>query len=72
MYIMSLVGTRCSQDWLENFHVSKETFTYICDKWLVDSGASSHMTSNKKILTNFCEFKKPEKVDLGEPQLFLL
>ena len=36
------------------------------DKWLVDSGASSHMTSNKKTLANFREFKKPEKVGLGD------
>jgi len=36
------------------------------DKWLVDSGASSHMTCNKKAMTNFHEFKKPEKVGLGD------
>ena len=36
------------------------------DKWLVDSGASSHVTSNKKVMTNFREFKKPEKVGLGD------
>ena len=36
------------------------------DKWLVDSGASSHMTSNKKTLANLREFKKPEKVGLGD------
>ena len=36
------------------------------DKWLVDSGASSHMTQDKELLSDYCEFKKPEKVGLGD------
>ena len=34
-------------------------------KWLVDSGASSHMTWNQKLLTDYKEF---EKVQLGDQQ----
>ena len=32
-------------------------------QWLIDSGASSHMTQEKEVLT---EFEKPEKVELGD------
>ena len=35
-------------------------------KWLVDSGASSHMTWNQKLLTDYEEFETPEKVRLGD------
>ena len=35
-------------------------------KWLVDSGASRHMTREKEQLTNYREFDKPEKVGLGD------
>ena len=30
--------------------------------WLVDSGASSHMTREKELLTDYREFEKSEKV----------
>ena len=36
------------------------------DRWLVDSGASSHMTREKKLLANYREFETPEKVGLGD------
>ena len=36
------------------------------EKWLVDSGASSHMTSNRKLLMDYEEFETPEKVRLGD------
>ena len=36
------------------------------DSWLVDSGASSHMTRNKGLLVNYQEFEVPEKVGLGD------
>ena len=36
------------------------------DKWLVDSGASSHMTCNKELLVDYHEFDSPEKVGLGD------
>ena len=36
------------------------------DKWLVDSGASSHMTREKEILSDYRQFEKPEKVGLGD------
>ena len=35
-------------------------------RWLVDSGASSHMTRRKDLLMNYVEFAKPEKVALGD------
>ena len=34
--------------------------------WLVDSGASSHMTCKRELLKDYQEFEKPEKVSLGE------
>ena len=36
------------------------------DGWLVDSGASSHMTRNKELLTDYQEFETPQKVGLGD------
>ena len=36
------------------------------ETWLVDSGASSHMTWDKELLTNYHEFETPEKVGLGD------
>lgn len=35
-------------------------------KWLVDSGASSHMTPQKEFLANYREFETPEKVGLND------
>ena len=35
-------------------------------KWLVDSGASSHMTSQKKLLIDYREFDTPQVVGLGD------
>lgn len=35
-------------------------------RWLVDSGASAHMTQRKTILINYHEFEKPSKVGLGD------
>ena len=35
-------------------------------KWIIDSGASSHMTHNKDILMNYKEFAVPENVALGD------
>jgi len=35
-------------------------------RWLVDSGASAHMTQRKTILINYREFEKPSKVGLGD------
>ena len=33
--------------------------------WIVDSGASSHMTQRKELLVNYEEFDKPQKVSMG-------
>ena len=36
------------------------------DKWLVDSGASSHMTLKREYFTKYRSFSAPEKVALGD------
>lgn len=36
------------------------------EKWLVDSGASSHMTHQKEFLLDYREFATPEKVGVGD------
>ena len=38
-------------------------------KWLVDSGASSHMTPQKEFLVNYREFSTLEKVGLGDGRI---
>ena len=38
-------------------------------KWLVDSGAFSHMTWEKQLLMDYQEFAKPEKVELGDGRM---
>ena len=35
-------------------------------QWLVDSGASSHMTPDKELLIDYHQFEKPELVGLGD------
>ena len=37
-----------------------------CYPWLIDSGASSHVTKENHVLTNFQEFEEPENVVLGD------
>ena len=37
-----------------------------CYPWVIDSGASSHMTKEKHVLTNYQEFAEPENVALGD------
>ena len=34
--------------------------------WIIDSGASQHMTANRDLLVNYCEFPEPELVALGD------
>ena len=34
--------------------------------WVIDSGASNHVTKEKHVLTNFQEFEEPENVALGD------
>ena len=34
--------------------------------WIVDSGASSHMTQKRELLVDYEEFDKPQKVCLGD------
>ena len=35
-------------------------------KWLLDSSALSHMTREKALLSEYQEFKTPERVGLGD------
>ena len=37
--------------------------------WIVDSGASSHMTQRKELLANYEEFDKPQKVSMGDDHI---
>ena len=46
------------------FAASEDPFQ--TEKWLVDSGASSHMTNERNLLVNYREFQTPEKVGLGD------
>ena len=34
--------------------------------WIIDSRASQHMTANRDLLVNYCEFPEPEPVALGD------
>ena len=36
------------------------------DDWIVDSGASSHMTQSRELLVEYKEFNEPQKVCLGD------
>ena len=40
-----------------------------CYPWLIDSDASSDMTKEKHVLTNFREFEEPENVALGDSRV---
>ena len=37
-----------------------------CEDWIIDSGASRHMTFQKELLHDYREFKTPELVGLGD------
>ncbi len=50
----------------EMFAASTDSVNLQMDKWLVDSGASSHMTREKKLITDSCKFETPQKVGLGD------
>ena len=36
------------------------------EEWLIDSGATSHMTHSKELLYHYCKFETPEKVNLSD------
>ena len=43
------------------------------NRWLIDSGSTSHMTSFKELITEYVALETPEKVTLGDgSQLTLL
>ena len=35
-------------------------------RWLIDSGATSHMTHSRELLVNYRELEKPERVSFGD------
>ena len=41
----------------------------IADRWIIDSGATRHMTFQQDLLTDYCQFNKPEKVGLGDGRM---
>ena len=50
----------------EVFMASPDSF--MSDKWLIDSGATSHMTRSKELLFNYHKFEKRERVSLRDGQ----
>ena len=48
------------------FAVSVGSNSHQMGKWLIDSGASSHMTWERNILTRYQEFDKIQKVSVGD------
>ena len=55
-----------TSDTVEAFTASISSATHQMDRWLIDAGASSHMTSERNILTNYEEFVQRQKVSLGD------
>ena len=55
-----------TSDTVEAFTASTSSAPHQMDKWLIDSGASSHMTWEKNILKNYKEFVQRQKVSLGD------
>ena len=37
-----------------------------CEDWIIDSGASRHMTFQKELLRDYREFKTPQSVGFGD------
>ena len=35
-------------------------------RWIIDSGATRHMTFQRELLVDYCQFSSPEKVGLGD------
>jgi hypothetical protein len=48
------------------FYYSAITGTVEDDMWLIDSGASMHMTGDRKNLSSMKEYETPHKVELGD------
>ena len=42
------------------------TDSSVIGEWLIDSGATSHMTHSKELLYHYRKFETPEKVNLGD------
>ena len=50
----------------DNIALSSTMKCALSNGWYVDSGATSHMTYDRKILSNFREFQHPSQVYLGD------
>lgn len=48
------------------FSIKKHEFSEGKYSWIIDSGASSHMTPHKDLLTNYEEYNSPHKIYLGD------
>jgi len=48
------------------------TITHGSDTWLIDSGASKHMTGNKEVIVNLIQKDSPQKVKLGDDYQYLI
>ena len=53
-------------DSVETLTASTDSVARHMDKWLVDSGAYSHMTWERNVLTNYRQFEHKQKVSLGD------
>jgi len=45
-------------------HMSSDATS--ASRWVIDSGATRHMTFQKELLSDYCQFKSPETVGLGD------
>ena len=68
-HVASTVEEKCSDDYEDNgvfSAMSDADLKLMSCSWLVDSGASAHMTRDLRLLIGFQEFKIPQKVGLGD------
>ena len=67
-YKSKSVGENSDSEMMESVEAFTASVDSTCqmDKWLVDSGASCHMTWERNILTNFRRFEQRQKVSLGD------
>ena len=68
-HVARTVEEKCSDDYEDNgvfSAMSDADLNLVSCSWLVDSGASRHMTKDLRLLIGFQEFKIPQKVGLGD------
>ena len=47
-------------------HALSTCVTSRCDSWIVDSGATCHMSNDSKLFADICELQQPLEVSLGD------